>query len=66
MVFIGFFGYLKYGDATSVGAITLNLPTEQPLATAAQIAIVLGIIHFLDNKDIKGWILDNDISPKKK
>lgn len=24
----GFFGYLKYGDATKVGSITLNLPNE--------------------------------------
>lgn len=25
---VGFFGYLKYGDAVRVGSITLNLPQE--------------------------------------
>lgn len=25
---VGFFGYLKYGEAVKVGSITLNLPSE--------------------------------------
>nr|CAH7747136.1 unnamed protein product [Callosobruchus chinensis] len=38
----GFFGYLKYGPATSVGSITLNLPNE-PLAQSVKIMIAIAI-----------------------
>lgn len=30
-VAVGFFGYLKYGDAVKVGSITLNLPSNDLL-----------------------------------
>ncbi|VEN47348.1 unnamed protein product [Callosobruchus maculatus] len=38
----GFFGYLKYGPATSVGSITLNLPNE-PLAQSVKVMIAIAI-----------------------
>ncbi|CAH1970311.1 unnamed protein product [Acanthoscelides obtectus] len=38
----GFFGYLKYGEATSVGSITLNLPNE-PLAQSVKVMIAIAI-----------------------
>ncbi|KAG5897968.1 hypothetical protein JTB14_013542 [Gonioctena quinquepunctata] len=38
----GFFGYLKYGDATQVGSITLNLP-EEPLAQSVKLMIAVAI-----------------------
>jgi len=28
-VAVGFFGYLKYGDAVKLGSITLNLPSNE-------------------------------------
>ncbi|XP_074028134.1 proton-coupled amino acid transporter-like protein acs isoform X2 [Leptinotarsa decemlineata] len=38
----GFFGYLKYGDATHIGSITLNLP-EEPLAQSVKLMIAVAI-----------------------
>ncbi|XP_046394592.1 proton-coupled amino acid transporter-like protein CG1139 [Ischnura elegans] len=40
---IGFFGYAKYGDET-LGSITLNLPTEEPLAQAVKVLIAVAIL----------------------
>ncbi|XP_071453149.1 proton-coupled amino acid transporter-like protein acs [Hetaerina americana] len=40
---IGFFGYAKYGDNT-MGSITLNLPTEEPLAQAVKVLIAVAIL----------------------
>jgi len=39
----GFYGYLKYGEAASVGAVTLNLPQDELVANSARIAITLAI-----------------------
>jgi len=39
---IGFFGYLKYGEAVS-GSITLNLPVNEFLATAVKIMMSVAI-----------------------
>ncbi|CAH1389620.1 unnamed protein product [Nezara viridula] len=40
--FVGFFGYLKYGNETK-GSITLNLPTDQYLAQAARLMLAFAI-----------------------
>ena len=39
----GFYGYLKYGEAASIGAVTLNLPTDELLANSARVAITSAI-----------------------
>eukprot|EP00090_Calanus_glacialis_P045632 TRINITY_DN8597_c0_g1_i1.p1 TRINITY_DN8597_c0_g1~~TRINITY_DN8597_c0_g1_i1.p1 ORF type:complete len:481 (-),score=96.52 TRINITY_DN8597_c0_g1_i1:55-1497(-) len=39
---VGFFGYLKYGEAVT-GSITLNLPVGEILATVAKLVISLAI-----------------------
>jgi proton-coupled amino acid transporter len=39
---VGFFGYLKYGEAVS-GSITLNLPVDQFLATVVKIMMSLAV-----------------------
>ncbi|KAF4525842.1 hypothetical protein B566_EDAN011547 [Ephemera danica] len=39
---VGFFGYLKYGDDTE-GSITLNLPTDEPLAQSVKGMIAIAI-----------------------
>ncbi|CAH1119687.1 unnamed protein product [Phaedon cochleariae] len=39
----GFFGYLKYGEATEIGSITLNLPEEEPLAQSVKLMIAVAI-----------------------
>eukprot|EP00092_Neocalanus_flemingeri_P033166 GFUD01036067.1.p1 GENE.GFUD01036067.1~~GFUD01036067.1.p1 ORF type:complete len:444 (+),score=99.80 GFUD01036067.1:61-1392(+) len=39
----GFYGYLKYGEAASIGAVTLNLPTDELLANSARVAITAAI-----------------------
>ncbi|ERL87779.1 hypothetical protein D910_05168 [Dendroctonus ponderosae] len=38
----GFFGFLKYGDATE-GSITLNLPQDDPLAQSVKLMIAVAI-----------------------
>ena len=38
----GFYGYLKYGEAASIGAVTLNLPDEL-LANSARVSIASAI-----------------------
>ncbi|XKL67358.1 hypothetical protein PGB90_002849 [Kerria lacca] len=40
---VGFFGYLKYGNAVKVGSITLNLPHEDILAQSVQICMAVAI-----------------------
>ena len=39
----GFYGYLKYGEAASVGAVTLNLPGDEVLANSAKVSILSAI-----------------------
>lgn len=41
-IFLGFLGYLKYGDAT-LGSVTLNLPTEDIAAQAVKILVALAV-----------------------
>ncbi|XP_026818256.1 proton-coupled amino acid transporter-like protein pathetic [Rhopalosiphum maidis] len=41
-ILLGFFGYLKYGEATE-SSITLNLPTEDVAAQVAKICISLAV-----------------------
>lgn len=41
-IFLGFLGYLKYGDAT-LGSVTLNLPTEDYAAQAVKILVALAV-----------------------
>lgn len=38
----GFFGFLRYGDATQ-GSITLNLPLDEPLAQSVKLMIAVAI-----------------------
>nr|CAD7399178.1 unnamed protein product [Timema poppensis] len=40
---VGFFGYLKYGDAVKVGSITLNLPSGDILAQCVRIMMAVAI-----------------------
>ncbi|XP_050519736.1 proton-coupled amino acid transporter-like protein CG1139 isoform X2 [Daktulosphaira vitifoliae] len=40
---IGFFGYLRYGDAVKSGSITLNLPGQDILAQSVRAAMALAI-----------------------
>ncbi|CAH0717467.1 unnamed protein product, partial [Brenthis ino] len=40
---VGFFGYLKYGDAVR-GSVTLNLPQDEILAQSAKILMALAIL----------------------
>ncbi|KAJ8737341.1 hypothetical protein PYW07_000612 [Mythimna separata] len=40
--FTGFFGYLKYGDATE-SSITLNLPQDEPLGQSVKLMIAVAI-----------------------
>ncbi|CAG4962234.1 unnamed protein product [Parnassius apollo] len=40
--FVGFFGYLKYGDATS-GSITINLPEDEVLGQSVKLMIAVAI-----------------------
>ncbi|XP_045763114.1 proton-coupled amino acid transporter-like protein pathetic [Maniola jurtina] len=40
---VGFFGYIKYGDAVR-GSITLNLPQDELLAQSAKILMALAIL----------------------
>nr|CAD7446765.1 unnamed protein product [Timema bartmani] len=40
---VGFFGYLKYGDAVKVGSITLNLPPGDILAQCVRIMMAVAI-----------------------
>ncbi|KAJ8973666.1 hypothetical protein NQ317_016645 [Molorchus minor] len=39
----GFFGYLKYGEDTKLGSITLNLPKDEPLAQSVKIMIAVAV-----------------------
>ncbi|XP_015588479.1 proton-coupled amino acid transporter-like protein pathetic isoform X2 [Cephus cinctus] len=39
---VGFFGYVKYGDATE-GSITLNLPRDEVLAQSVKVMIAIAI-----------------------
>ncbi|KAJ1525360.1 hypothetical protein ONE63_010177 [Megalurothrips usitatus] len=41
-IFLGFFGYIKYGSAAE-GSITLNLPPDDPLAQAVKLLIAVAI-----------------------
>ncbi|KAK6636476.1 hypothetical protein RUM43_010137 [Polyplax serrata] len=40
---MGFFGYLKYGDAVAIGSITLNLPQNEILAQSVKLTMALSI-----------------------
>ncbi|XP_026809394.1 proton-coupled amino acid transporter-like protein CG1139 isoform X1 [Rhopalosiphum maidis] len=40
---IGFFGYLRYGEAVKLGSITLNLPAEDLLAQSVRAAMAFSI-----------------------
>ncbi|XP_058827303.1 proton-coupled amino acid transporter-like protein CG1139 [Topomyia yanbarensis] len=40
---IGFFGYVRYGEA-SAGSVTLNLPTDDVLSKVAQLLIAVAIL----------------------
>ncbi|VVC34124.1 Hypothetical protein CINCED_3A014349 [Cinara cedri] len=40
---IGFFGYLRYGDAVKLGSITLNLPSQDLLAQSVRAAMAFAI-----------------------
>jgi len=40
---VGFFGYLKYGDKTSLGSITLNLPQGDLLAQSVRLMMAVAI-----------------------
>ncbi|KAK6640610.1 hypothetical protein RUM44_012306 [Polyplax serrata] len=40
---MGFFGYLKYGDAVAIGSITLNLPQDEILAQSVKLTMALSI-----------------------
>ncbi|XP_059475190.1 proton-coupled amino acid transporter-like protein CG1139 [Neocloeon triangulifer] len=40
---VGFFGYLKYGEAVVVGSITLNLPSSDFLAQSVRLMMALAI-----------------------
>ncbi|XP_065341712.1 proton-coupled amino acid transporter-like protein pathetic [Cloeon dipterum] len=41
--FVGFFGYLKYGEKTQ-GSISLNLPDDEILAQSSKIMLSIGIL----------------------
>lgn len=40
---VGFFGYLKYGEKTKLGSITLNLPSNDILAQSVRLTMALAI-----------------------
>uniref|UniRef100_A0A1B6C7H6 Amino acid transporter transmembrane domain-containing protein n=2 Tax=Clastoptera arizonana TaxID=38151 RepID=A0A1B6C7H6_9HEMI len=40
---VGFFGYLKYGDAVKKGSITLNLPQNELLAQSVRVMMAIAI-----------------------
>merc|ERR1719309_1163969 len=42
LIAVGFFGYLKYGDAVA-GSITLNLPVDELLATLVKVMMSLAV-----------------------
>lgn len=41
---VGFLGFLKYGDAVSVGSLTLNIPGDNPLAQSVKLIIATGVL----------------------
>lgn len=44
---VGFFGYLKYGNAVKVGSITLNLPHEDMLVFTLLLFFIFSTVHML-------------------
>ncbi|XP_060519999.1 proton-coupled amino acid transporter-like protein CG1139 isoform X2 [Cylas formicarius] len=65
----GFFGFLKYGDATE-GSITLNLPQDQVLAQSVKLMIAVAIfftyaLQFFVPMDIIWKALKNNFSASK-
>lgn len=42
-VAVGFFGYLKYGEAVKLGSITLNLPAQDILAQSVRLCMAIAI-----------------------
>jgi len=66
---VGFFGYLKYGENV-LGSITLNLPSDEFLATLVQIMMALAIffsyaIQFYVPVDIINSYIQDRIAPDK-
>jgi len=66
---VGFFGYLKYGENV-VGSITLNLPSDELLATLVKVMMALAIffsyaIQFYVPVDIINSYIQERISPDK-
>ena len=41
---IGFFGYVKYGECSILGSITLNLPQDDNLAICVRLFMALSIL----------------------
>lgn len=67
----GFLGYLKYGDETSVGSITLNLPQDEPLAQSVKVMIAVAIfftyaLQFYVPMEIIWKALKNNFSESKR
>ena len=64
---VGFFGYLKYGEAVS-GSITLNLPVDEFLATLVKIVMSLAIfftyaLQFYVPVDLLNPLIQGRVSP---
>jgi len=65
---VGFFGYLKYGDAVS-GSITLNLPVNEFLATLVKVMMSLAVfftyaLQFYVPVDLLNPFIQRRITPE--
>lgn len=66
----GFFGYLKYGEETHLGSITLNLPEDEPLAQSVKLMIAVAVLftyalQFYVPMEIIWKAVKNNFGPKK-